>query len=97
MAPSLVMKQELKRVDPIRAALATLLLTPDGAEPSEPRPTVGLTGFVVGDRYSLADLIVSGVVLWSQVTGLSTADHPHVGKWLGRRSARPAIKTEWGM
>ena len=55
------------------------------------------TGFVVGERYSLADLIVSGVVLWSRVTGVSTADHQHVSKWLDQCSARPAIKTEWGM
>ncbi len=58
---------------------------------------LAVTGFIVGDRYSLADLIVSGVVLWGQMTGVSTADHPHVGKWLGECSARPAIKTEWGM
>ncbi len=55
------------------------------------------TGFVVGDRYSLTDLIVSGVVGWSQMVGVSTADQPRVGQWLDQCMARPAIKTEWGM
>lgn len=53
------------------------------------------TGFVVGDRYSLADLIVSSVVLWSTMVGVSTADHPNVSKWLGACRARPAIANEF--
>ncbi len=55
------------------------------------------TGFVVGDRYSLTDLIVSGVVGWSRMTGVSMTDHGNVSKWLGECMARPAIKKEYGM
>lgn len=48
--------------------------------------------YIVGDRYCLADLIVCGVIAWSQMCGVSTADHPHVSRWREACVGRPALK-----
>ena len=71
-----------------RAATQTLLGILDGH--------LAKTGFIAGERYSLADLTVAGVVLWSRFVGVATADHTHLSKWLTACAARPAIKQEFG-
>ena len=47
---------------------------------------------VLGEAYSLADLIVASVVGYGVMVGASVAAHPHVRAWLDRFQARPAYR-----
>lgn len=53
-------------------------------------------GYVLGAEYSLADLIVSGVVTYGTFCGASVDAHANVKAWLARCQERPAIRSEWG-
>lgn len=53
------------------------------------------TGWIVGDAYSLADLIVSGVVAYSTFCGVKTDGHARVSAWLQKIQARPAFRKTW--
>lgn len=53
------------------------------------------TGYLVGDGFSLVDVIASGVVLWSSIVGISLADFPHAAKWAAMCMQRPSIKNEF--
>ena len=48
--------------------------------------------WVLGDGYSLADLVVGSVVGYSAYLGTRIASHPHVAAWLDRVQARPAMQ-----
>lgn len=50
---------------------------------------------LLGDDFSLADLVVASVVTYATYCGLSAADHPRVCAWLERFQARPAYRQTW--
>jgi glutathione S-transferase len=52
--------------------------------------------FLLGDAYSLADLIAGGCVAYGEMCGVSVARHASVGKWLDAFRSRPAFVQEWG-
>lgn len=49
---------------------------------------------ILGNDYSLADLIVASVVGYGVFAGSSVDKHPHVKAWLERFQAREAFKNE---
>lgn len=51
--------------------------------------------YLLGDAYSLADMIVASVVTYSTYCGVSLEGHPHVGSWVERFQARPAYRKTW--
>lgn len=51
--------------------------------------------YLLGDTYSLADLIVACVVVYSTYCGVSVEQHPHVQSWLQRFQLREAYATAW--
>ncbi|MES2951846.1 MAG: glutathione S-transferase family protein [Pseudomonadota bacterium] len=50
--------------------------------------------WMLGDAYSLVDLLVGSVMGYSAYIGAPVADHAHVQRWLGHVQARPAMQTE---
>lgn len=50
--------------------------------------------YLLGTQFSLADLIVAAVVVWSTYCGVSTDAHPKVCDWLERCKARPSMQVE---
>lgn len=46
--------------------------------------------YLLGDAFSLADLIVASAVGYGTMCGVPVEDHPHVEAWLGRFRARDA-------
>ncbi|WP_407352325.1 glutathione S-transferase family protein [Luteimonas sp. R10] len=51
--------------------------------------------YLLGDAYSLADMIVASVVTYSTYCGVSLEGHPHVVAWAERFQARPAYRKTW--
>jgi GST-like protein len=51
--------------------------------------------YLLGDAYSLADLVVSGSVGYSRFFGTPLDAHPRVAAWLERCMSRPAVKAHW--
>lgn len=51
---------------------------------------------LLGDDFSLLDLIVGGVVSYATMCGVPTDDHPRVAAWLLRLQARDAYQKVWG-
>ncbi|MCZ7680292.1 MAG: glutathione S-transferase family protein [Sandaracinaceae bacterium] len=51
--------------------------------------------WVLGESFSLADLIVGSVVAYGTYCGAPVDDHPRVKDWLARVSARPSMRAEW--
>jgi len=52
--------------------------------------------FLLGRELSLADLIVSSMVRWSQMVGVPTQAYAHVTRWLEQCGARPSVRANWG-
>ncbi|MEM7158207.1 MAG: glutathione S-transferase family protein [Myxococcota bacterium] len=52
---------------------------------------------LVGDHFTLVDLIVAGGVSHAAFVGVSTEGHDHVEKWLARFQQRPSFEKAWGM
>ena len=52
---------------------------------------------LVGDRFTLADLIVANGVIYSTLVGVSTQGHDAVEAWLTTFRERPAFDEAWGM
>jgi glutathione S-transferase len=52
--------------------------------------------YLLGAEFSMADLIVSGVIGFAAFSGVSLAAHPLVGSWLERCTARPSWRTSQG-
>lgn len=50
--------------------------------------------WMVGDKYSLADLVVASVVGYTAFLGAPVAAHPKVQAWLSTIKARPAMQGE---
>jgi glutathione S-transferase len=52
--------------------------------------------YLLGEAFSLADLVVGSVVTYGTYCGVPVDRHPHVGAWLERFQARPAFREAWG-
>jgi GST-like protein len=52
--------------------------------------------YLLGEAYSLADLVVANVVRYGALVGAAVETHAHVRGWLDRCHARPAMRAEWG-
>lgn len=52
-------------------------------------------GYLVGGRFTVADINVAEVVRYAQAAPELFADAPHVRAWLGACQARPAFKKMW--
>ena len=50
--------------------------------------------WMLGDTYSLADLVVGSVVGYTAFLGAPVAAHPKVQAWLGKVKSRPAMQGE---
>jgi glutathione S-transferase len=57
---------------------------------------LGAQPWVLGDAYSMADLLVASVVGYSVYMGAPVARHAHVQAWLAKVQARPAMQAEAG-
>lgn len=51
--------------------------------------------YLLGDEYSLADLIVACTVTYSSFLGAPVQEFEHVSAWLERFQARPAYQRTW--
>jgi GST-like protein len=52
---------------------------------------------LVGDHFTLADLIVANGVTYATFVGVSTKGHDNVEKWLASFHERPAYKKVWAV
>lgn len=52
--------------------------------------------YLLGESFSLVDLIVGGTITYATYCGVSTDGHAHVKAWLARFQARPSFKEVWG-
>lgn len=50
--------------------------------------------WMLGEQYSLTDLIVGSVIGYSAYLGAPVASHPHVQRWLNTLQARPAMQVD---
>jgi glutathione S-transferase len=50
--------------------------------------------WMLGQAYTLVDLIVGSVIGYSAYLGAPVGSHPHVAAWLGRVQARPAMQID---
>ena len=48
--------------------------------------------YMLGDKYSLVDLVVASVVGYGEVVGMKVDAHPRVNAWLREFQSRPACK-----
>lgn len=48
--------------------------------------------FLLSDKFSLADLIVSGLCVYAKMSGVEVDRHAHVKAWLASCEERPAFK-----
>lgn len=51
--------------------------------------------YLLGEAFTLVDLVVGGTITYATYCGVSTGDHPHVQAWLARYQARPSFKDVW--
>lgn len=51
--------------------------------------------YVLGDDFSLADLIVGSSILWARVCKAPVDEYPHVKAWAEAVAARPSIRKAW--
>lgn len=47
--------------------------------------------YLLGERFTVADLNVAAVLSWGPMIGLDLSPQPQVAAWLGRCMARPAV------
>jgi glutathione S-transferase len=52
---------------------------------------------LLGETYSLADLIVASCVMYGTMLGVPVDGHAHVKGWLDRFRQRPAIRSAWAL
>lgn len=48
--------------------------------------------YIVGDRFTVADLNVAAVLSWTLLIGMDLSPYPHLAKWLEKCMERPALK-----
>ncbi len=53
--------------------------------------------YLLGEDFTLVDLIVGNAVTYAAFVGVSMTGHEHVGAWLARFHERPAYKKAWAM
>ncbi len=51
--------------------------------------------FVLGDDYTLVDLVLGDVIAYATFTGLAIDAHPRVAAWHARVRERPSYQTAW--
>jgi glutathione S-transferase len=51
---------------------------------------------VLGEAYSVADVNIASVLAWAPFAKIDLAKFPHVARWLGECTARPAAKKATG-
>jgi GST-like protein len=51
--------------------------------------------YILGDAFSLADVIVTSVVIWGTYCNIPVSDHPHVADWTKRFQERATFKRVW--
>ncbi|MDD9965077.1 MAG: glutathione S-transferase family protein [Myxococcales bacterium] len=51
--------------------------------------------FMLGQSFSLLDIIVGSTVLWAQVCGVPLNGHPALNAYAEQCKARPSIRDEW--
>jgi glutathione S-transferase len=51
--------------------------------------------WLLGDAFTLADLIVASVITYGTYCGMAVDDHREVRDWLARFQARPAFQAVW--
>jgi glutathione S-transferase len=51
--------------------------------------------FMLGQSFSVLDIIVGSMVYWATFCGMAVSDHPSVSAWLEKCAARPSIREEW--
>jgi glutathione S-transferase len=51
--------------------------------------------YVLGQEFSLADLVLASCLNWRTWAGFSIADHRHVAQWLERCMIRPSLQVPW--
>ena len=55
------------------------------------RATLDGKQYLIGDRFTVADLNVASVLSWTQMAQLDLSSRPHLQAWLGRCLGRPAF------
>ena len=48
--------------------------------------------YLLGEQYTLVDVVCASVVQWAGMCGLSSGDYKHVQRWLAACTARPAFR-----
>jgi glutathione S-transferase len=48
--------------------------------------------YVVGERFTVADVMIGSTVWWGQTMGLLDASRPNIGAYVQRLAARPALQ-----
>ncbi|APR80737.1 Glutathione S-transferase [Minicystis rosea] len=71
-----------------RKDIETLLGILDGRLSTRPN--------LLGETFSLADLIVGSTITYATYCGVSVDAHAHVKAWLDRFQARPSFREQWG-
>jgi GST-like protein len=51
--------------------------------------------FMIGESFTVVDIIVGSMVLWANVCGLPVSHHPALNAWFEQCKARPSIRAEW--
>jgi len=51
--------------------------------------------YLLGDDFSLADVIVANAVIYGTYCNVPVADYPNVAAWTSRFQARPAFERAW--
>ena len=52
---------------------------------------------LLGDDFSLLDVIVGSAITYAVMCGMPTDDHPRVAAWIERFKARDAYRKAWGV
>jgi GST-like protein len=53
--------------------------------------------YLLGDAFTLVDLIVGNAITYAAFIGVPTTSHDHVEAWLARFHERPAYKKAWAV
>ncbi|HET8932068.1 MAG TPA: glutathione S-transferase family protein [Polyangiales bacterium] len=51
--------------------------------------------FMLGESFSVLDLIVGSMVIWANACGLVGTEQPALNAWVEKLKARPSIRDEW--
>ena len=51
--------------------------------------------YMLGEHYSLVDLLLGDTIVYATYTGVSVEAHAHLSSWLERVRARPSFHSSW--